>query len=157
MVKASAAHSSPGAESGTVPRPVPTPARASDIMIARAVAEAVRTAPMVYALSPGIVELAVTYGPRERVTGVVVRHPNPRDISIEVHVVLHAALQTGSQQSEAARSRLHRRASAGAVGGAVLTRSANQIRRAVYRAVDRLGVEQPTGVDVLIEDIQVST
>ena len=132
------------------------PNGASDIAIARAVAEAVRATPMVQDLSPGTAELAVTYGPRERVTGVVVRHPNSRDISIEVHVVLHAALQTGSQQSEASRSGLHRKASAGTVGGAVLTRSANQIRRAVYRAVDRLGIEQPVGIDVLIDDIQVS-
>jgi hypothetical protein len=160
MVKTSAARSSPGVESGKIPRPVPTPARASDIAIARAVAEAVRATPMVQDLSSGTAELAVTYGPRERVTGVMVRHPNPRDISIEVHVVLHvvlhAALQSGSQQSEASRSGQHRRASAGTKGGAVLTRSADQIRRAVYRAMDRLGIEQPAGVDVLIEDIQVS-
>jgi hypothetical protein len=130
---------------------------ASDIAIARAVAEAVRAAPMVLELSPGIAELAVTYGPRERVTGVVVRHPNSRDIIIDVHVVLRGPLHDRSQYSETPAGASHRKASAGTARDAVLTRSADHIRRAVYRAAQALGIAAPTGVDVHIEDIQAPT
>jgi hypothetical protein len=130
---------------------------ASDIAIARAVAEAVRAAPMVLDLSPGIVELAATYGPHERVTGVVVRHPHSRDTTIEVHVVLRGPLHDRSQHDETPGGASHRKASAGMARDAVLTRSADQIRRAVYGAAQALGIAAPTGVDIHIEDIQAPT
>src|SRR5258708_28743612 len=106
MAKTSSAHSR------TVSDEISQPARAlskvSDIAIARAVGEAVRATPMVLDLSPGIVELAVTYGPHERVTGVVVRHPNSHDIAIEGHVVLHGSRRDGAQQGDARPRSSHR-------------------------------------------------
>ena len=155
MAKTSSAHSR--AVSDEISQPARTLSKVSDIAIARAVGEAVRATPMVLDLSPGIVELAVTYGPHERVTGVVVRHPNSHDIAIEVHVVLQGSLRDGSQQVEARGGASHREASARTTRTAVLTRSAEQIRRAVYRAVQGLGMAAPAGVDVLIEDIQAPT
>jgi hypothetical protein len=155
MANTSTAHSR--AVSGEVSRPTRTLSEASDIAIARAVAEAVRAMPMVLDLSPGIVALAATYGPHERVTGVVVRRLNAHNITIEVHVVLQGSLHDGSQQAEARGGASHREASARTTRTAVLTRSAEQIRRAVYRAVQGLGMAAPAGVDVLIEDIQAST
>ncbi len=143
MAKTSSAHSR--TVSDEISQPARTLSKVSDIAIARAVGEAVRATPMVLDLSPGIVELAVTYGPHERVTGVVVRHPNSHDIAVEVHVVLQGSLRDGSQQDEARGGASHREAPARTTRTAVLTRSAEQIRRAVYRAV------------VLIEDLQAST
>jgi hypothetical protein len=99
MAKTSSAHSR--AASDEISQPARTLSKVSDIAIARAVGGAVRATPMVLDLSPGIVELAVTYGPHERVTGVVVRHPNSHDITIEVHVVLQGSLRDGSQQDKA--------------------------------------------------------
>jgi hypothetical protein len=130
---------------------------ASDIAIARAVAEAVRAAPMVLDLSPGTVELAATYGPYERVTGIVVRHPNSRDTTIAVHVVLRGPLHDRSQHDETPGGASRRKGTAGMARDAVLARSADQIRRAVYRAARALGIAAPTGVDVYIEDMQAPT
>src|SRR5215469_8906501 len=98
MAKTSAAHSR--ALSEDVSHQAQTLAIASDIPVARAVAEAVRALPMVLDLSPGKFELAATYGPRERVTGVVVRRTSSHNITIEVHVVLRGFLQDGSQLGE---------------------------------------------------------
>jgi hypothetical protein len=154
MAKTSSAHSR--AVSDEISQQARTLSKVSDIAIARAVGEAVRATPMVLDLSPGIVELAVTYGPHERVTGVVLRHPNAHDITIEVHVVLQGSLRDGSQQDEARGGASHREAPARTTRTAVLTRSAEQIRRAVYRAVQGLGMAPPAGVDVLIEDLQAS-
>ena len=155
MAKASAAHSRVVSEEDS--HPSPALSGASDIAIARAVAGAVRAAPMVLDLSPGIVELAATYGPRERVTGVVVRRPSSHDYAIEVHVVLRGSLYAGSQLDEARGGASHHKASAGMAHDAVLMRSADQIRRAIYRAVRGLDMAPPARVDVIIEDIQAPT
>jgi hypothetical protein len=155
MAKTSVAHSS--AASDHDPRPATTLPGASDIEIARAVADAVRATPVVLELSPGTVELAATYGPRERIAGVVVRRPNAHDVIIEVHVVLRGSLHDGSPQDVARGGATRRKASTGMAPDAVLTRSADQIRRAVYHATQRLDIAPPAGVDVLIEDIQVPT
>ena len=155
MAKTSSAHSR--AVSDETSRPATTLSRTSDIAIARAVAEAVRATPMVLDLSPGIAELAVTYGPHERVMGVVVRRPNSHDITIEVHVVLQGSLHDESQQAEARGGASQREAPARTTRNAVLTRSAERIRRSVYRAVQGQGMAPPAGVDVLIEDVRAST
>jgi hypothetical protein len=155
MAKTSSAHSR--AVSDEISQPARTLSKVSDIAIARAVGGAVRATPMVLDLSPGIVELAATYGPHERVTGVVVWRPNAHDITIEVHVVLQGSLHDGSQQAEARGGASRREAPARTTRNAVLTRSAEQIRRAVYCAVQGLGMASPAGVDVLIEDLQAST
>jgi hypothetical protein len=155
MAKTSSAHAS--AVSDEISQPARALAKVSDIAIARAVGETVRATPMVLDLSPGIVELAATYGPHERVTGVVVRHPNAHDITIEVHVVLHGSPHDGSEQAKARGGASHREATARTTRTAVLTRSAEQVRRAAYRAVQGLSMAPPAGVDVLIEDVQAST
>lgn len=157
--RTSAAHVRGGSED--VSRPNAALRRTSDIAIARAVAEAVRAAPVVLDLSPGIVELAATYGPRERVTGVVVRHPNARDVTIEVHVVLRGSLHDGSRQ-HATRGGASQRGVSSRKASAVeahtgldglLPRAADQIRRAVYRVAQGLDMPSLTEVDVLIDDI----
>lgn len=137
----------------------PTLFTVSDIAIARAVAEAVRAVPVVLDLSPGIVELAATYGPRERVTGVVVQRPNSRDTTIGVHVILRGPLHGGvkSQQDEMRKGATHRKVSTGTARDAVLPQSADEIRRVVYRATQGLDMPPPTEVDVVIEDIQAPT
>jgi hypothetical protein len=104
--------------------------------------------PMVLDLSPGTTTLAATYGPRERVTGVVVRHLSPHDISVEVHVVLR-----GSLYAQALGTVSHAHDSADTARDAVLTGAANQIREAAYRAAQRPDAPPIANVDILIDDI----
>jgi len=155
MESSSSAH--PALEpTGTAPLRPPGP-RTSDITIARAVADAARSMPVVLGLSPGTTVLAATYGPRERVTGVVVRHPGPHAIALEVHVVLRNPQAHAGVDAEARGDRPHAPASAGTAGEAVLTGAADQIREAVYRAARRLDTPPLTSVDILIDDIEAPT
>lgn len=141
-----------------VPQVGPYPSRPGDVTIARAVADAVRSLPMVFDLSPGLVALAATYGPRARVTGVVVRHPSPQETTVEVHVILRVALRAESpgDGSEGADSSERAPGPAPVARDSVLTRAADEIRGAVYRAAQRLGMASPAEVDVLIDDIQTA-
>src|SRR5262249_37695450 len=62
-----------------------------DVALAGAVAKAVLRVPEVASLSAGHLALAATYGPTQRVTGVVVRRSAQSKMSVEVHVVLRVA------------------------------------------------------------------
>jgi hypothetical protein len=155
MAKTSATHLT--VPSKEVSRPATALSSTNDFVIAGAVAEAVRALPMVLDLSAGIGELAATYGPRAHVTGVVIRHPRLRDITIDVHVILRGLLHDESRRDKAPGGSSHRTAEEGIACDAVLARAADEIRRAVYRAAKRLALARPTAVDVLIEDIQAPT
>jgi hypothetical protein len=123
--------------------------RASDMSIAKAVSQAVRNMPGVVDLSHGQGAVAATYGPGGRVIGVVVQHPSPQEISLEVHVVLHGSLYT-----ETFGNASDTRTQAGTSGTAVLIDAADRIRSAVSHATQELKIAPPLAVDVLIEDIQ---
>jgi len=114
----------------------------SDVTIARAVAAAVRGVPAVVDLSPGRFALAATYGSRQRVTGVMVHHPGPHEVGVEVHVIL----STGSPTAV-----LERAASAAEDG--LLPAIATQIRATVCRTLQDMSLPTPVGVDVFIDDI----
>jgi hypothetical protein len=135
-----------------IPQSVPALSEVSDIIIARAVAAAVRTTPGIAGLSPGLLALAATYGPNERVVGVVLRHFSPRDTVVEVHVV--ASIET-IPRTEPHKTVSEKSAQAGASDGAVLIRVADQVRNAVYRAIAELNLPAPSAVDVLIDDIRL--
>lgn len=142
-----------------VAQPTAVYSQASDFMAARAIAAAVRATHGVVDLSPGLLALVATYGATERVVGVVVRHPVPRDTVVEVHVVVATGTVEAGPETEMREgdSDMPTRASASgaSAAGAVLTRVADEVRRAVYRAVQELGLAPPSAVDVLIDDIRL--
>lgn len=137
-------------------QPTVAPAQLSDTAIARAIASAVRATPGVADLNPGLVVLAATYGPNERVVGVIVRHPGPRDTVVEVHVTAEVETLPGGEAQGGVSDESTGSAQMGASDAGVLTRIADRVRGAVYRAVRELGLEPPSAVDVLIDDIQLS-
>ncbi|HEU5349582.1 MAG TPA: hypothetical protein VFU63_13305 [Ktedonobacterales bacterium] len=139
-------------QSEDIPQSVPALSEVSDIIIARAVAAAVRATPGIAGLSPGLLALAATYGPNERVVGVVLRHFSPHDTVVEVHVVV--GIET-IPKTEPHKTVSDMSAPAGVSDGAVLIRVANQVRNAVYRAIAELNLPPPSAVDVLIDDIRL--
>ena len=128
-------------------------------MAARAIAAAVRATHGVVDLSPGLMALAATYGSTERVVGVVVRHPVPHDTIVEVHVIVATGAVEAEPETEMREgvSDTPARASGSnaSAEGAVLTRVADEVRGAVYRAVHELGLAPLSAVDVLIDDIRL--
>jgi hypothetical protein len=119
-----------------------------DVEIASSVAKAVLTVPEVVSLSPGHSAFAVTYGPTQRVTGVVVRRSAPTEMSLEVHVVLRApstALAALSVSGEMASSE--------AGEGTTFPAMAAQVREAVFRTFGEMRLPPPAEVDVFIDDI----
>jgi hypothetical protein len=126
---------------------------ANDITIAKTIATAVRATPGVVDLSPGLLALAATYGPHERLVGVVVRHPGPHETAVDVHVTVAVEAtppdeeQGGVASSWSVQTETSDRAA--------LTRVANRVREAAYRAMQGLHVAPPSAVDVFIDDIQM--
>jgi hypothetical protein len=134
-----------------VAQSMPRHSLASDMMIAKAIAEAVRATPGIVGLSPGLQALAATYGVNERLVGIVVRHPSPGETAVEVHVtVAMEAMPSIEAQGSASSVAAQMETS----DSAALTRVANQVREAVYRAMQDLRLAPPSSVDILIDDIQ---
>jgi hypothetical protein len=134
-----------------VSQPVPPRSQPSDISVAKAIATAVRATPGVIDLSPGLLALAATYAANERLVGVVVRHPGPHETAVEVHVTVAMEATTRVKaQGNASSLSAHTETS----DIAILTRVANLVREAVYRAMRDLRLPPPLAVDVLIDDIQ---
>ena len=105
-------------------------AHASEVSLARAVVAAVRGVPSVANLSPGRFAEAATYGPGERVRGVVIRRAGSA-LDIEVHV---CALYVDSL---------------------VLPELAARVRTAVRQAVEAFGAGPLGRIDVAFDDLRV--
>lgn len=121
----------------------------SDITVASAVAQAVRTVPGVMDLSPGLSTPAATYGAGRRVTGIVVHHSTPDDIALEVHVVLSEAHCAAAPADAIVDS-----PASGAQDRGVLAGIASQIREVVYKAVHETASLALVRVDVFIDDLR---
>lgn len=123
---------------------------ASDSAIARAIVAAIRAMPGIADVSPGLVMLAATYGPCERVVGVVVRHDSPHDTAVEIHVVVEGVARPNSAT---------RGGDAPATPGeasdvAVLAQVVSQIRATICDVVSSLNLVPLSAIDVFIDDIQ---
>lgn len=128
------------------------PERISDIALATAVAGATRDVPGVAELSAGRFALAATYGGSgQRVTGVVVRHPTPSTVALEIHVILSQAPRERSPGAGEAE-RAHARQDADEHGS--LTSIADQIRAVAFRTVEPMSASHLMAVDVLIDDLR---
>ena len=123
----------------------------SDFTLALAVAQAVREVPDVIDLSPGRFVLAATYSKGQHVAGVVVHHPRPGVIRLEVHAILSGSCSSATAVHAGADAAGH-----GAKRQAVLAEIGEQIRRAVYRVADTMSLPALAGVDVFIDDLMVS-
>jgi len=102
----------------------------SEVSIARAIVAAVRSVPGVADVSPGRFAEAATYGPGEKVRGVVVGRAVDV-LDIEVHL---CALYADSL---------------------VLPELAAQVRSAVRQSVEALGVGLLRRIDVAFDDLRV--
>jgi hypothetical protein len=120
----------------------------SDFTIATAAAEAIRAAPGVVDISPGVFALVATYGAGARVAGIVIRHLTPDQIALEAHVVLSEAYC--NEMSAAATDSARR----GAKGKSVLGDVADRIREAAHGGL-RDTISPPLArVDVYIDDLR---
>jgi hypothetical protein len=117
----------------------------NDITIAKLLAQAIRATAGVVDLSPGLFALEATYGPGERVLGIVLSHPAPNALTIEVRVVLAETVL---------REALCALPSTEAGETALLLRFAQQLRTVVAHTIRTLDVAGLTAVDVAIDDIR---
>lgn len=85
--------------------PLASSARLSDVTLARIIAQAVRATPGVVDLSAGLTAPVATYGAGQRVTGVIIHHPDqaPDSYVIEIHVILSEALCAPATSDSAVR------------------------------------------------------
>ncbi|HEX5546206.1 MAG TPA: hypothetical protein VFX24_02290 [Ktedonobacterales bacterium] len=121
----------------------------SDFTIATAAAEAIRAAPGVVNISPGVPALVATYGAGKRVAGIVVRHLTPDQLALEAHVVLSEAYCHEMSAAAATDSARH-----GTEGGSVLGDIADRIREAAHGGL-RDTISSPLArVDVYIDDLR---
>ena len=135
-------------EAATTPREGPAN-QVSDFTIATAAAEAIRAAPGVVDISPGVFALVATYGSGKRVAGIVVRHLTPDQFALEAHVVLSEAYCNEMSAAAATDSARH-----GTKGGSVLGDIADRIREAARGGL-RGSVSPPLAlVDVYIDELR---
>jgi hypothetical protein len=117
----------------------------SDIAIAKLLARAICGTPGVVDLSPGLFAIEATYGPGERLPGIVVRHPTPDTLAIEIRVVLAKKLLREALSAESCTD---------ADRAPLLLRFADQLRTVVAHTISKPDAPVLTAVDVAIDDIQ---
>lgn len=118
--------------------------RLNDMDIANAIAHAIRDVPGVLDMGQGLFARAATYGRGKHIAGIVLQHPAPGELSVEVHVVLDEttflkALSDVSSSSDKPP---------------ILPRFTDQIRAVVSQTFEHLDLPVPTMVDVTIDDIR---
>jgi hypothetical protein len=120
----------------------------SDFTIATAAAEAIRAAPGVVDISPGVFALVATYGAGKRLVGIVVRHLSSDQIALEAHVVLSEAYcnEMSAAATDSARPRTE--------GGSVLGDIADRIREAARGGLRDMISPPFARVDVYIDDLR---
>jgi hypothetical protein len=138
-----------------------TPDQPSDVAVAVALAQAIRSLPYVVDLSAGRFGVAVTYGPGQRIAGIVLRRPIPMEDTeddarpasvVETHIVLAAAIarafpeqRLSSGQSQRAVARAER---------PVLLKIADEIRQTLEREIRRLRPTESWVIDIAIDDLR---
>lgn len=124
----------------------------SDLTLASAAAQAVRMVPGVVDLSPGYAAPAATYGPGQRVAGIVVHRPTTEEIVLEVHVVIseaHCALASADSSSKLVERDSHDAEESGPV-----SEIASRVRNVVCATVQSMAAQARVQVDVFIDDLR---
>jgi uncharacterized alkaline shock family protein YloU len=101
-----------------------------EVLLAQAIAAAVRTVPGVAELSPGRFAEVATYGTREKVPGVVVKRAEDA-LAVEVHVCAQYA------------------------DSLVLDELASRVRQATRQAVEPADATRVSRIDVVIDDMRI--
>lgn len=125
----------------------------SDFIIATTAAQAIRAAPGVVDISPGVFALVATYGSGKRLVGIVVRHLPQDQLALEAHVVLSEAYcnEMSHEMSAAVATDSVTR---GTKGKSVLGAIADRIREAAHEGL-RDTISLPLAqVDVYIDDLR---
>ena len=116
----------------------------NDMVIANAIAHAIRGVPGVLDMGQGLFAKAATYGPGKHIAGIVLRHPAPGELLVEVHVVLDVTTfikALSDVNSSSAKT-------------PILLRFTDLIRTVVSQTFEHLGLPAPSTVDVTIDDIR---
>jgi len=145
---AARSRSTAAAPSETAPPEGPAD-QVNDFTIATAAAQAIRAAPGVVDISPGVFALVATYGSGKRLAGIVVHHPAPDQLALEAHVVLSEAYC--NEMSAAAATDSVRRETK---GKSVLGDIADRIREAVHGGLRDTTSLPLARVDVYIDDLR---
>ena len=116
----------------------------NEMVIANAIAHAIRAIPGVLDMGQGLFAKAATYGPGKHIPGIVLRRLAPGELSVDIHVVLDEATFFEALTD----------VSSGADDTPILLRFTSMIRVVIVQTFEHLGLPAPTTVDVTIDDIR---
>jgi hypothetical protein len=135
-----------------------TPNQPDDVAVVVSLAQAIRSLPYVADLSAGRYGVAVTYGPGQRISGIVLRRPIPTEDDahlpsvVETHIVLTAEVvrafpeqRLSSAQSQQAGTTVQR---------PVLLDLAEEIRQTLEREIRSLRPSESWVIDIALEDLR---
>jgi hypothetical protein len=138
--------------------------RNDDVALALALAQTARTVEHVVDLGAGRYGVAATYGPGQRVKGIVLRRSalsegNAAASVVEAHIVIAAAAVT-SVMTPAAQQKKQRlpattvRRTSAKSESPVLLRIAAEARRALAATLQRLRSGEQWDIDIVIDDLR---
>jgi len=142
-----------------------------DVALALALAQAARTVEQVVDVSAGRYGTAVTYGPGQRVTGIVLRRPtqsgwdSPLSFVVEAHIVVataavtvpiapHLAAPKPSREKRQRQKTSSTREMPGTPRAPILLLIADETRRALAATLRRLRPGETWEIDVTIDDLR---
>ena len=148
-------------ESGTVSRD-----GNDDVALALALARTARTVEHVVDLGAGRYGVAATYGPGQRIRGIVLRRAAQSEGSargaaapvVEAYIVvataaLASAMAPAAQQSKQRPSPDHALAALGTLEAPILLQIASEARRALAATLRRLRPNEQWDIDITIDDL----
>jgi hypothetical protein len=120
-----------------------------DLQLARCIASCVCAVPGISGMGCGVFALVATYGPGERITGVVLHHLTSTALTVEVHVCLdeRTLLQTADVASFSDFT-------ADSAISPVVVGITDHVRDAVWRAIEPFYRRELVTIDVVIDDIK---
>lgn len=143
--------------------------QSDDATLALALAQAARTVEHVVDLGVGRYGVAATYGPGQRITGIVLRRSTPSatiapmSFVVEAHIVVATAVVTSGMTSAAQRSEHneqwrpsidHALSAPGTPKAPVLLRIADETRRVLAAALRQLRPNEKWDIDITVDDLR---
>jgi hypothetical protein len=139
-----------------------------DVALALALAQTARSAEHVVDLGAGRYGVAATYGPGQRITGIVLRRATQQEGSegraaaasvVEAHIVVATAAITSAMTPAAPQRKRrpspdHARGGSDTPGEPVLLRVAGEARRALAATLRRLRPNEQWDIDIIIDDLR---
>ena len=132
-----------------------------DVALALALAQTARTVEHVVDLGAGRYGVAATYGPGQRITGIVLRRTAQPEGSaavarvVEAHIVIAtAAIVSGAAPKAQRKSETPSRGRSSAPGMPVLLRIAEEARGALARTLLRMRPGEQWDINITIDDLR---